>query len=229
MENSAAVETDEPITLACWAYATDGTENSALLALGSAVDDDLIQIRITSVEYVRAETVANGGLSNSQSTSQFSLNTWFHAAGVFAANNSRIAYLNGEAGPEQTTNRVANDLDTTTIGAYMLEGANGYYLTGRVAEAAVWNVALTAAEIAILAARYSPLFVRPQNLSAYWPLIRDEDQDRVGGYDLTPSGSPTIAAHPPIIYPAPPFVGLAAAGAPPVSAEPKLLAMLGVG
>ena len=52
----------------------------------------------------------------------------------------------------------------------------------------------------MLARGYSPLFVRPQNLVAYWPLIRDEDQDRVGGYDMAAYNTPSVAAHPPIIY-----------------------------
>jgi hypothetical protein len=35
---------------------------------------------------------------------------------------------------------------------------------------------------------------------AYWPLIRDTDDDIVGGYSLTANGGPTIAVHPPVLY-----------------------------
>ena len=51
-----------------------------------------------------------------------------------------------------------------------------------------------------LDAGYSPLFVRPQNLVFYAPLVR-EAVDIVGGVALTPTNSPTISVHPPIIYP----------------------------
>jgi hypothetical protein len=44
--------------------------------------------------------------------------------------------------------------------------------TGSVAEAALWNAAPSDAEIAVLAASFSLLFVKPGNLVAYWPLIR---------------------------------------------------------
>jgi len=74
-----------------------------------------------------------------------------------------------------------------------------------LAEAGLWDAALTDAEVAILGVGYSPLFVRPQSLVAYWPLVRDA-KDRVGGYDLTAGGGPVVAAHPRIIYPSPQFV-----------------------
>ena len=60
--------------------------------------------------------------------------------------------------------------------------------------------ALTDAEAAILAAGYSPLFVRPQSIRAYWPLIRGS-ADRVGGFALTEHNAPTVEDQSPVIYP----------------------------
>lgn len=42
-----------------------------------------------------------------------------------------------------------------------------------------WNVELTEDEIALIYSGVPPLPVRPQNLVAYWPLIRDDGQDRI--------------------------------------------------
>ena len=77
------------------------------------------------------------------------------------------------------------------------------YTDSIIAEAAVWNVDLTDAEVAILAAGYSPLFVRPQFLVAYWSLFGDSspEPDIIGGYDMTLNNGPTQATHPIIHYP----------------------------
>jgi hypothetical protein len=96
-------------------------------------------------------------------------------------------------------------------------------MSGSIAEAAIWNVALTDAKVAILAAGFSPLFVDPQSLVAYWPLVRDTDDDVVGGYDMTAYNTPTVASHPPkIFYPVSPhsvYFAAAAADAMPMAMD----------
>jgi hypothetical protein len=75
------------------------------------------------------------------------------------------------------------------------------YTDAKIAESAIWNVALTAAEIATLAAGYSPLFVRPQSLVFYAPIIRE--LNNLKGGVLTNNGSAAVSVHPRIIYPTP--------------------------
>jgi hypothetical protein len=76
-------------------------------------------------------------------------------------------------------------------------------------------VALTDDEAVILSLGYSPVFVRPANLVAYWPLVgrSSPEPDIVGGYDMTLVGSPTVADHPRIIYSTSDRLGLTAATA----------------
>ena len=57
------------------------------------------------------------------------------------------------------------------------------YCDGSLAEAAIWNAALSDAEVAALATGVSPLLVRPGSLVFYAPLARDL-LDRVGGLQL---------------------------------------------
>ena len=79
----------------------------------------------------------------------------------------------------------------------------------------MWNVALTDADAAALAAGLSPLLVRPDALLVYAPLVRGH-QDRAGGVSLSETASaPTVADHPPgLIYPSglwtPPVAAVAA-------------------
>lgn len=79
---------------------------------------------------------------------------------------------------------------TRTVG-----GAAGLFFTGRVAEVGIWNVALTAAEIASLADGMTCDKVRPQSLVFYAPLVRDL-QDVRGGLTITNNNAATVATHP---------------------------------
>lgn len=66
---------------------------------------------------------------------------------------------------------------------------------GDIAEVGVWNVALTAAEIASLADGMTCDKVRPQSLVFYAPLVRDL-QDVRGGLTITNTNTATVANHP---------------------------------
>jgi hypothetical protein len=77
---------------------------------------------------------------------------------------------------------------STTIGAYM---------PGTIAEAAIWNIALAAADINSLSKGISPLLIHPQNLVMYAPLIRNL-QDIKHGYPLINNNAATVATHPKI-------------------------------
>jgi len=68
-------------------------------------------------------------------------------------------------------------------------------ITGTIAEPAIWNVALTDAEIASLAAGFTPDQIRPQSLQFYAPLVRNLIDVR-GGRTITNVGSATVATHP---------------------------------
>jgi hypothetical protein len=133
------------------------------------------------------------------------LNTWHHACGVFAGQTSRSVYLDAAGKQTGTVDVPLSDYNVTNIGVLGSGAILGNYWDGDLAHAAIWNVALTDAEVASLAIGFSPLFVRPQNLLAYWPLLRS-DNDIVGGYHMTAFNGPTWIDQPPIIMPAAPFI-----------------------
>jgi len=150
------------------------------------------------------------------------VNTWGHAAAVFVSTTSRFAYLNGVAGTENTTSRIpVTTPDTTNIGARILRDAtvNIPAIESLIAEAAIWNVVLTAAELLQLAAGYSPLFVRPASLVAYYPLIRGDASgdcpDYVGGLKMVEQGTVAVQTHARVFYPSSPITLGVPAAAPP--------------
>jgi len=66
---------------------------------------------------------------------------------------------------------------------------------GQIAEAAVYNAALSAAEIASLANGMTCDKIRPQNLVFYAPLVRNLI-DQKGGLTITNNNGATVANHP---------------------------------
>ena len=169
---SSAVVTTTPYTMGCWFRTTNMTQLGALLSLTSVsvstqystlffrgdVASDPIDILIE----------AGGAQNVTRSTTGCTSGKWHHACGVFSAANSRTVYLDGGSSATNTTS-LSPTINQTEIGAWR----SGFWFAGDIAEVGVWNVALTAAEVASLAKGVSPALVRPQSLVTCLPLIRD--------------------------------------------------------
>ena len=197
-----------PFSMACWFYPQN---NSGIQVLMSTADSGVsswhyhfLSIRgDLAGDPIAAGSNASGTAYEAQSSSGITTNTWHHACGVWATNSNRVVYLDGgNKGTETTNVNTFDGLEQFALGVlWRTQSPNlAAYYEGYIAEAAVWDVALTDAEAAILAAGYSPLFVRPQSIRAYWPLIRGS-ADRVGGFALTEHNAPTVEDQSPVIYP----------------------------
>lgn len=229
-----------PLTLAAWVYPQRSTAYEEVLSLARSSDNNtgwFLQVRGPDGMRVAAVTASQNTFAIARSGGSYSLNQWQHVAGVFAAANARRVYLNGTAGTIETTSLSVASVDRMLIGAWERLGGWSAYFGGAVAEAAIWKVALSDSEIGQLAAGFSPLLVRPQDLIAYWPLggrFGENDQDHSGnGYDLTAYGGPTWVDHPPITYPQEPeppeppepdadFLGSAGSIVPPGAATGRV-------
>jgi hypothetical protein len=184
-----------PMTLAAWAMVDDSNADRIVLAVNqSTTPFHRVTIFRSSANDVRAQSF---GSNNAAATAVGpSLGTWFHIAGVFASATSRICYLNGTAGPTDTTTSTINTLDEIIVGGRRATGGTvGLFWDGKVADAGVWNAALTADEIASLAKGMTCDKVRPQSLVFYAPLVRDL-QDVRGGLTITNNNTATVANHP---------------------------------
>jgi hypothetical protein len=132
----------------------------------------------------------------------YTINQWHHAAAVIRATNDRSVYLDGGGKVNGTTSITTPTLDRTLIGAMGPSDDLDKYMDGQISHIAIYNVALTDDEIALLAGGAFPFMIRPESLVAYWPLI-DDDLDHTGnGYDMTAYNTPTYTAgHPADIDP----------------------------
>lgn len=193
--------TAAPITIACWVRvdALPATNQVPWAICDSAGDLNYFTINIAATSG-QVRGVINAGTSGLvfNGPSSVSVGTWAHVAVVFASTTSRTCYVNGSAGTENTDSRTPSSIDRMCIGSFAGTTIN-QFVSGDIAEAAVWNVALTAADIGMLADALSPQLVRPEGLVNYLPLVRDI-QDTVGATTFTATGT-TVAVHPRIIRP----------------------------
>jgi hypothetical protein len=202
-----------PLTMACWFWTSDTTNDKDLMCVGSSTAQSNFIMRLRWDDYIYAATYAGGSGDSAHTSTTFTGSAWQHACVVFRDTDDRSAYLNGGGRGNNATDLTPADLDRIDIGCYIYAGAHGWYWPGSIAEAAIWNVALTDDEVAVLATGVSPLLVRPQSLVFYAPFIRDDDEDLVGGLSLTANGGPTVGVHPRVIYPGIPIMTMAIATA----------------
>jgi hypothetical protein len=94
---------------------------------------------------------------------------------------------------------IASTSAALAIGRY--GGTDEQAFVGRIAEAAVWNKALSGNELDALLHGVCPLHIRRDFLRGYWPLfgLGSPEADLSGsGANASLLGSPTSAAHPPV-------------------------------
>jgi hypothetical protein len=200
METALGANYDVPKTLACWFNSDTTTTAKTLVSLSSgSTAENLspsLSLRITTGAAVQAVTSSGAGTNGGGSSTTHGSGTWHHAVARFASATSRIAYLDGVAGTENTTSRATGGaLDNLILGT----GSGGTYnpdqpFNGRLAEVAVWDVALSVDEITALARGYRPSLIRPDKLLWYIPLVR-EIQDVRSGLTIT-NAATAVAVHP---------------------------------
>ncbi len=219
LEHSGAVVVDEPITVSCWFNSADVATNYILVSLSdtSGQDRHLLTIRGADAgDFCRAFSLNAGGNDFAVTGNAFMADTWHHLIAVWASDTSRSIMLDGDIGNKGTnaTDLAIANIDNAVIGAqHFLGSPAATFFEGLIGECGIWDTGLTDAQGVALSKGYSPLLVRPQNLVAYWSLVRGLN-DIVGGFNFTNTNT-TIAPHPRIIYPSSQFINSVAAGAPP--------------
>jgi len=131
------------------------------------------------------------------------INGNWHLVGVtFAYGANATGYVDGVAGTSpRNLSSVNGNVSTTTDLRIAVAFNTLAYFAGDLCEIGIWNTVLDQNDINILTKGFSSLFVKPQNLITYWPLIRDNN-DRIGAFTLTEINAPGVSDHmPKIFYP----------------------------
>lgn len=159
-----------------------------------------IALSVVSTGVARAVVVSDVGdvfVQAASPTATIAINTPYTLTAVFTNTSLRSVFVNAT----KYTNTTSLTISAPTrfiVGAAWVDTVNGLFHNGSIAEAAVWNIALSDDDVASLAAGYTPDQVRPQSLQFYAPLIRTF-QDLRGGLAITNNGGATVATHPRVI------------------------------
>lgn len=186
-----------PFTMAACISANGTATSGEIIGLGSSTF--AAQELYISNNKLRIYSIFNADGAFTESSATLTANTWSHVAGVWSASNNRAGYVNGVKDGTNTSDRTFNSIiDNFRIAGFLYNNVSQGFFNGSIAEAAIWNAALTDAEIASLAAGFTPAQIRPQSLQFYAPLVRDLVDVR-GGRAITNINGATVATHPRII------------------------------
>jgi hypothetical protein len=209
-EIDSAVVATYPLTMAAWFYTDSIALRQTILAIADKDVADhfhqLIAHGLAAGDPVRYQCQGGGAVVIASTTTGFSANTWHHACAIGRNATDRSVFIDGGSEGTNAQDKTPANLDRTSIGRTG-DSTPTFYMSGRIAEAAVWNVDLTDDEVVSLAGGVSPLRVRPESLVAYWPLygVGSPEPDYIGTYDLTlfsGDSGPVVADHAPV---QPPF------------------------
>ncbi|HUW18630.1 MAG TPA: LamG-like jellyroll fold domain-containing protein [Sedimentisphaerales bacterium] len=212
-----------PFTMACWFCSVNDEIWQTLMCLGnSAAGTNYAQLEIRGdlgeplIKCLRLIVRDSGGYVYADTTTGYSANIWHHACGICVSSTERHVFLDGGSkGSNTQSKNFPSGINRTGIGARVPGASPSAFFDGRIAEAAIWEAALSESEVAVLARNFCPLFVRPQSLIAYWRLFNPDagvNPEMMGGLYLSDYNSPGMGDHPRIIYPGFPTTLVRAAG-----------------
>lgn len=175
----SAVVTATPFTMACWARTSIvGAATSQLLmglfnsASTSNINSFQLEVVVTT-NTIGFQAADGAAASEAVTTTSIAANTWFHACGVSASATSRSVYLNGGSKSTGATSRVPAGLNRTSVGLQDNTAANKAFAvggTGDIAEVAIWNTALSDADVARHATGIDAIAIQREFLVGLWRL-----------------------------------------------------------
>jgi hypothetical protein len=182
----------EVLSLAVWVHPDRTTATEEVFNV-SAASGRLFALQLggaTAGDPVRVYK-GNDPIYGIADTAAFGTSAFQHLCGVFTSTTSRRGYL--DAVGVNNTQTVSTGAGTYRIDLGSCRALS--HVDGRIAEAAIWNAALTDAEVTSLYKGFKPYRIRPQSLVFYAPMVRNV-MDCKGGLSITTTGSPAVAAHP---------------------------------
>ena len=137
---SGAIASAVPLTMLCLFNPTNNTTDSILIRIRDGTNaNSFSMVAYGSGGPDPCLIITRASSSNAQalSTTFYTAGIWYVFAGVFAATNSRSAYLNGAGKATNTTDKTPAGLNTTVIGT----------AAGKIAADAWYDIALSDAQV----------------------------------------------------------------------------------
>lgn len=207
-----AVLSGVPLAFVCRFNINDESISHALVGICDKAEPNeyfLLMVQSSGASSTVLVAARSTGASDwAVTTSGYTENTWHHAAGIFVSATDRRAFIDGGSKGTNATDITPTGLDRLFIGMTR-DNTPAIPASGMIAEVAIYDLSAwpgaTDSDKADNFEKVLPSLVHytpaayPLGRVAYWDLIRDLN-DKVGGYNLTASGT-VVAAHPNIIQP----------------------------
>lgn len=186
-----------PFTFSAWFKKTSFPVNwSVILELDTnGANQALTTMYMNSAANLLLLSVDAGGVAAQAIKGSYTTGTWFHAGGRFLNSANRIPYLNANPGPGDFANIPFSSYTRLVINRIASGNDN---TSGSICEIGIWDATLSDEEFTILAKGLCPRLIRPHNLKAYVPLIR-EIQNINSNVTMNITGT-TVSDHPRIFY-----------------------------
>jgi hypothetical protein len=182
-----------PFTIAAWAKPTNLSGFKAAASQGNSTSNDYVFLAFLNSNGYCGLSLSSGDAASTTSSST-TTGTDTHLAGVYTSSSVQ-SFINGSAGSIANHSLSFPSFNRISIGVVMRGGGQTGYGALAASEIGFWNVALTASEIASLAAGFTPDQIRPQSLQFYTPLVNNLIDVR-GGLAITNNNGASVANHP---------------------------------
>ena len=190
--------TGDEITVSLWVR--NGTSGSERKPFAKWADSGTQHSWLLSIDAsgIPLFAVNDGGINIANATTDLDAdNEWHHLCGVYDGSVVRI-YVDGV---QEGTDGAGSNINLTTAPVRIGSGGPGgeQPYDGDLGHGAIWDVGLSAGEVASLAVGVSPLRMRRDDLIFYAPVNgQSPEPDIVGGASGTINGTPTVVPEPPI-------------------------------
>jgi hypothetical protein len=149
MGNPTALQITGELTLSCWVKITGSTgSNQAFIYKDAAGAGRCYKLQLQGSTNLANFTIFNGGTAfHTYSTSTINDGNWHHIVAVYTPSTSVVLYVDGVAETTNTSS-VPASIDNDPVPFELGRRADGvFYLQGSLDEVAVFNTALTPANV----------------------------------------------------------------------------------
>jgi hypothetical protein len=184
-----------PLTFSAWVVIDTDSGTGTWLFIYRASDGSVIGLdyqgstdRWEAIGRTTAGAYLNASYDESAPTGKL-----VHLCAVYTSSTARQIYVNAVAGTANTLEVVLGGTKDALYAA--ASWVPGGFFAGRMFDLAIWSAALSSTEIEQLKNRVSPLLVRPNSLSYYWPLYgrQSVETDVIQGLQWAHYGTPPQA------------------------------------
>lgn len=175
IERTSSPVSGTPFTIAAWvktANNDNGAVNTIVRILASVADTANSNFNLHLSGNLTNDVISfdhyssTAQFASAATTTGISVNQWHHVCAVAGASNDRRVFIDGTSKGASTVNRANATLAHLRIGLGIASK------TMEIADVAVWNVGFTDLEVAQLSKPFSHKRYRPQNLVAFFSMVR---------------------------------------------------------